>query len=212
MVVNKKTFILKKLIIPLLLAIYLLSTSSSCKKTPVTEFNKEFPNTIGTWWKYKVYDSINSQLDTITITIVGSAKLSNGETATIWQIKSLFNIVDTNYVYSGNNIVIDYHYKDASTLLKKYIFPLNIGSNWVNLNYADTSKVTLKNAINVIAGNFTESYLIKRDYKSFPGYNVFKEDEFFVPNVGVVKKSIFVITLGTLINQNWELVSYLKRQ
>ena len=74
---------MKKIIIPILLIAYLISTSSSCKKTPVIEFNKEFPNSIGTWWKYKVYDSVYNRLDTVMIRVISTTKLDNGDNATI---------------------------------------------------------------------------------------------------------------------------------
>jgi hypothetical protein len=209
MAVNKKTFIMKKLIIPLLLAIYLLSTSASCKKTPIIQFNKEFPNSIGTWWKYKVYDSIYNRLDTVTIRVIGNGKLDNGDDATIWAINSLLHGADTNYVTNKTDGIRIYPGKLISASPnKRYVFPLTVGNYWVTYNILDTNRVTEKGSISVIAGTFSDAYRIKRNTREFPGLYVIQEDEWFVPNIGMVYRNYGSFGTPGVESKIWELVSY----
>ena len=199
---------MKKLIIPLLLAIYLLSTSSSCKKTPVTEFNKEFPNTSGTWWKYKVYDSVTSTLDTITISVLGNSKLDNGMDVKIWQINSLnsYKPVDTNYVYSGPDGIKFYYNKSTQSFYKAYKFPLEVGKYWIGIQPQDTIRVISKGDITVPAGTFIDNYIIERRVRYIPNGSLY-EKEYFLPNIGVITR-VHQAFISWPFSQYWELVAY----
>lgn len=209
MAVNKKTSIMKKLILPILLITYLLSTSSSCKKTPIIQFNKEFPNSIGTWWKYKVYDSTYNRLDTVTIKVIGNGKSDNGDDATIWAINSLLNGAVTNYVTNkGDGIRIYPNELITAYPNKRYLFPFTVGSYWVTQNILDTNRVTEKGNINVIAGTFSEAYRIKRNTREPPGLYVIQEDEWFVPNIGMVHRNYGSYGTPGVESKVWELVSY----
>lgn len=200
---------MKKLIIPILLITYLLSTSSSCKKTPVIEFNKEFPNSIGTWWKYKVYDSIYNRLDTVTIKVIGNGKLDNGDDATIWASNSLLNGADTNYVTNKSDGIRIFNGKEVTAqVIKRYVFPLVVGNKWITQNILDTNRVTEKKTINVLAGTFSEAYRINRNTREPPGLYVIQEDEWFVPNVGMVYRNYGSYGTPGVESKIWELVSY----
>lgn len=200
---------MKKQIVHILLIIYLLSTSSSCKKTLIIQYNKEFPNSIGTWWKYKVYDSIYNRLDTVTIRVIANGKLDNGSDATIWAINSLLNGTDTNYVTNKSDGIRIYPNKLITAYPnKRYLFPLTVGSYWVTQNILDTNRVTEKGNINVIAGSFPEAYRIKRDTREPPGLYVIQEDEWFVPNIGMVYRNYGSYGTPGVESKVWELVSY----
>ena len=87
---KNKLKIMKKLFIPILFAFAILVQSNSCKKPkPTPVYNTEFQNNTGTWWKYKVYDSVYYQLDTVTINVLGNTKLNDGTDVSIWAIKSI---------------------------------------------------------------------------------------------------------------------------
>lgn len=201
---------MKKLLIPILFAITTLGQSNSCKKTPKMQptFNTEFPNNTGTWWKYKMYDSVNLQLDTITINVVGTTKLDDGTDVSIWAIYSLLNGKDTNYVSNKSDGIKIYHFKTTTaTPIKKYLFPLNVGSKWITYNILDTNQVTQQGSIAVIAGMFN-GYRINRDTRIPPGLNIIKEDEWFVPNIGMASRYFFSYSVTGLVSKKWELVSY----
>ena len=111
----------QKLLLSLLILTIFIQTNS-CKKTSIVAlYNTEFPNNIGTNWKYKVYDSINSILDTITIKIIGTTNLDNGDAASIWSINSLLNGTDTNYVTNKSDGIRIYPDKLLTASPKKNI-------------------------------------------------------------------------------------------
>lgn len=200
---------MKKSVVPLLLIIYLSSTSSSCKKSTTIPSPEEFPNSIGTWWKYKRYDSISNKLDTVIIRVISKEKLDNGDDATVWSINSLVNTVDTNYVsikYDGirifpNKLITAYP-------IKRYVFPLKVGNSWVTQNILDTNKITEKGAVSVSAGTFPEAYRINRNTREPPGLFIIKEDEWFVPKVGMVYRNYSSFGTPGVEHKVWELVSY----
>ena len=199
---------------PLLLfsffALLIISHSCSCNKDPVVQpvYNSEFPNSIGTWWKYKVFDSLTYILDTITIKVVGITKLSDGRDANIWQINSLYNQPDTNYVYSGSDGIKIYpNILPTAPITKQYVFPLLVGGYWRGQNVKDTNRVVSLETKNVIAGSFTNSYAITRGYYAFPQYAIISK-EYFGLNIGMLSWSIYLRNGGYISNQYWELVNY----
>lgn len=200
---------MKKIFYFILLMIYLVSTSSSCRKTPVIQLNSEFPDNIGTWWKYKVYDSNYHILDTVTIRVIGHSKLDDGENATIWAINSLWNGPDTNYVTSKSDGIRIYSGKlTTAPVIKRYVFPLEVGDKWITQNINDTNRVTEMGTISVLAGTFSNGYRIQRNTREPPGLFIIKEDEWFVPNVGMVYRDYGSYGTPGVVSKLWELVSY----
>ena len=209
---------MKKLIVPICLLLYIVSTSSSCKKSPTpitpTTYNLEFPNNIGTWWKYKMYDYILNAADTVTITVVGSTKLYDGTDVKIWKREFKFNSSPTDTVYVSNKSdgirIYDYTAFSFPNVppFKRYVFPLADGNYWPTRYTLDTNRVVLKGDTAVIAGNFTNAFKIVRD--SYVPYGEFiKEQEWFVPNIGMIYRLYSEINGGPYEGRSWELVSYL---
>ena len=179
------------------------------QKNPIIQYNKEFPNSVGTWWKYKVYDSIYNRLDTVTITVIGNGKLDNGDNATIWAINSLLHGADTNYVTNKNDGIRIYPGKlITASPNKRYVFPLTVGNYWVTYNILDTNRVTEKGSINVIAGTFSDAYRINRNTREPPGLYIIQEDEWFVQNIGMVYRNYGSFGTPGVEHELWELVSY----
>ncbi len=201
---------MKKFIFPSCLFFFIILTSQNCKKhnEPIL-YNTEFPNNIGTFWKYKVYDSISTINDTLTITIVGTTNLNDGKVVTIWQNKYQTRIpnTDTSYIYSGSEGIYFYFNKTIQSLYKIYKFPLTIGNYWLGNYVKDTIKVTSKSSINTLAGSFSETYTLTRTARFFPNGSLF-EQELFKPNIGLLT-SLQINNSGSYSNENWELFSYL---
>ena len=171
-------------------------------------YNTEFPNNIGTWWKYKVFDSLYYRLDTVTINVVGNTKLDDGTDVSIWAIKSLLNGNDTNYVSNKSDGIRIYKFKQASYgIIKKYLFPMTVGSKWITSNILDTNRVTQQGSISVIAGTFN-GYRVNRDTRIPPGLNIIKEEEWFVQNIGMVSRLYYTYDVTGIEHKKWELVSY----
>lgn len=200
---------MKRVLTFTLLIIYLFTTSSSCKKTKIFRYNIEFPDNVGTWWKYKVFDSIYYTLDTVTIRVIGIGKLDNGDITTIWAISSLLNGVDTNYVTDKMDGIRIFPGKlITAPVIKRYVFPLEVGNKWVTQNILDTNRVTERGSINVLAGTFSNGYRIQRNTREPPGLYVIQEDEWFVPNVGMVYRNYGSFGTPGVESKIWELVSY----
>ena len=204
---------MKKLLIPVLFAFAIILQSNSCNKpktTPTPVYNTEFPNNAGTYWKYKIFDSLNYQLDTVTINIVGKTKLNDSTDVSIWAINSLLNGTDTNFVSNKSDGIRIYHFRSdlAINPIKKYMFPLNVGNYWVTRYTIDTNRVTLQGSISILAGTFS-GYRINRNVLIPPGYNLIKEEEWFVHNIGMVSRYYLEIGSGYARKEKWELVSFL---
>lgn len=201
---------MKKDSLILIIGLLILASSNSCKKSdsPV-HFNPEFPTNIGSFWKYRLYYSINNRIDTITIKVLRQTNLDNGELASEWEITSLYDPISTRYVTNNNDgIRIYFNTITTSGPLKRYVFPLLLGNSWTTRYNIDTNKVTENGAVSVIAGSFANGYRIKRDVVIPPGYNPIKEDEWFVPNIGMVSRYYFEVGPGYIIKNKWELLNY----
>ena len=204
---------MKQLLTLTLFSFLILVFSYSCKKpkTIVREpvYNIEFPNKVGTFWKYKVYDSVGYNLDTVTVKIIGLTNLDNGDPVSIWEINSLYNPTELNYVSNKSDGIKIYKSKLLSASpYKKYLFPLSVGSKWITYNILDTNRVTQNALISVIGGTFSSAFRISRDVVIPPGYNPIKEDEWYVLNIGMVSRYYFEIGPGYIIKNKWELLNY----
>lgn len=201
---------MKQILIPILFAVTLLINATSCKKPKtIQSYNTEFPNNEGSWWKYKVYDSVYNQLDTVTINVLGKTKLVDGTDVSIWSIKSLINGNDTNYVSNKSDGIRIYPFNTQNApVIKRYLFPLNVGDKWITGNILDTNKVTLQGSITTLAGTFT-GFRINRNVVIPPGLNRIIEEEWFVPNIGMVSRYYNELSGGSGAVKKWELVSYL---
>ena len=183
--------------------------SNSCKKNSKTLYNTEFPNGIGTLWKYKVYDSVYNYFDTVFVKVVGFTQLITGEEVSMWQsIGIVSGNVDSVFVSSSSNGIIVYASRNANSIINKYVFPLHVGDKWLMQHYLDTNKVTVRASFTVPAGTFAEAYRINRMFNSLPGYNRTVEEEWFVPNVGIVSRYLNIISQGYVSNTKWELIDY----
>ncbi len=202
---------MKKLLIPILFSVTILLQSSSCKKPksdPIKPvYNKEFPNNTGTFWKYKIYDSIYNIVDTLTVIVGSDTKLNNGLETRIWETKSWYhNTTDTDFVNSSAEGIKIYENRFSTNFKKNYVFPLAVGKTWVGSFTGEVYTVSSKNLVVLIAGTFNDCFNIKRNWR-FSSQQV-KESEWFLPNLGLIKKSIDEIDLGYFNNQEWELYSY----
>jgi hypothetical protein len=169
--------------------------------------NSDFPNTINSYWKYTLYDSGTSTLDTVIVTVSHVGYLDDFTPATAWAFVSYSRGPDTDYVTTNGDVKI-HRYNSYNTIKKRYVFPLAVGNKWITQNQLDTNYVTEQNSITVIAGTFSGAYRIQRNTNIPYGLNRIIEDEWFVPGVGMVKRMYKEMGQGAYFNQLWELVSY----
>ncbi len=200
---------MKKLLIPISIISIFFLTSQSCKKHKTEEvYNAEFPNNVGTFWKYRVYDYSSNNLDTVTITVIGNTNLDNGDAVNIWENKSLFNPVTYNYVSNKSDGIRIYKNKLTSALpIKKYVFPLQVSNIWLTQNSLDTNRVIAKKDTTILGNLYNNCFKINRN--TFIPYGQYiKETEFFLPDIGMIYRNYDEINSGPVESMVWELISY----
>lgn len=83
----------------------------------------EFPTSIGSQWKYAVYDSLAQQRDTLVVTILGRTVLPGDIPAFIWQF-AYRSRIDTQYVSTLADTVRFYTSSFDEWSQPNYVFPL----------------------------------------------------------------------------------------
>ena len=178
----------------------------------------DFPNKIGDTWLYLVNDttvnqSANSRTAsqyTMTVTIVDSMTMPDGEKANVW-VYSYPGGADTSYVFKTGDTLrfTDIHDPNISLYSRQYVFPLILQHSW---HYTEPSlwQVTVTDQSDVIVGQnrFDSSYHIQGT-GGMPDAS-FTVDEWTEKKVGTVKR--YFNPNGFLINTihviSWSLISY----
>jgi len=188
---------------------------STCRRSemPTPLYNTEFPNNTGTWWKYKMYDYLFNRHDTVTITVVGDSKLYDGTDVKVWKREFMFNSSPNDTVYVSNQSdgirMYDFTARTFAHVqpYKRYFFPLAVGSFWPTRYTLDPNRVVLKGDTTVLAGTFTGAYKIVGDSRIIYGQFI-REQEWFIPNIGMIYRFYDEINGGPSESRKWELVSY----
>jgi hypothetical protein len=165
----------------------------------------DYPNKLGSWWIYSVYDSLQSQFDTVSVSIIDTTRMADNKKVFVWLYKSKM-ISDTSYVNIQNDTVTIFEKLYSAIPLAKYIFPLQVGNKWIRYrNTVDSIEVVSKDTIYVAAGDFNSAFLIKEDWWS---PNVYVHIlTWLVPRVGIVKQ-IKHISGFDFERTSWELIDY----
>ena len=177
----------------LFIVFLIIAMGSACKKeltenAPVITYGKDFfPNEIGNEWVYEVYDSMTSKQYDVTIRIVGRTAFTQNVDAKVWTFKYPDKI-DTNYVVTDNNVVKIYA-RDKFERKDTYVLPLVVNATWLGSWIYDKYQVIGRDSISVNKIHFIEAFNIKENAVS---HNFIRtKDEWFVPNLGMVKKYRF---------------------
>lgn len=178
-----------------------ISVFTGCKKDNITKESPDFPMSVGSYWKYQMYDSLQHKYDTIAIKVVSSTIKSN-KTVFIWQFSDNKNsISDSLYVVSSSNSVSFYKDSSLTNLKWQYKLPLKVGESWT-INENDNYKVMSNEKVDV----YSSSFKLSSDLQSF-NYTL-KETTWIVDNIGIVMMNIYEFNLGPTKNQTWHLLSY----
>lgn len=191
----------------LLLAITLFS---ACRKDDhALALQNEFPNQVGNHWVYR-FSGYPENTDSIFVDIIGTSRLPNGESATIWTTK-FATFTDTSYVTSTAHEAVFYPSPCWSctptmpTPKLRYVFPLQVGNQWLSAGVGgDTIKVLSQSSVLVGKTGYTAYVLTKTRQ---PAVNASTQDTlWFVPSVGMVRLQQREYNLGPLPgNGTWEL-------
>jgi hypothetical protein len=205
--------------------VFLFTTVLAACQKEVIKPNKEaseyFPNKVGNYWEYVVYDSSEargipysnySRNYTVKINITGIKKLADGIDAAVWVYEYPWGN-DTNYVRITQDTVKVFDKSRTETIyglkfpLKIFLLPFQDGQQWDGkLLWID--KYTSNSVSNIISnGNtFTDSFLI---FHHNEGPNIECNDYYwFKPKIGLIKKNEHQYNLGPLNIQSWQLKTY----
>jgi hypothetical protein len=155
----------------------------------------DFPVSVGSWWKYKRQDGLTGQFDTILVSMADrSERTLTFSDTTLTQTVSIM----------ADTVLCTGIYPDAMS-----IFPLSVGSNWVNESNNSADTVISVSAVPVPAGAFDDTYQIRRRWSC--GENCLAvHNEWSVRGVGAIKLSLqqYDSVEGTQIDEMWELIEY----
>ncbi len=176
-----------------------------------------FPQKVGNKWKYKVSDQAGTVTDTITIEIVGTTTLQNGEPASVWVYSGVGYIypypyirIDTLYLVTRGDTLVYYHQNNPDPLLG-YIVPFQVGDSLV-ITWNNTVTVLGKNSISIDIGTFQDTYQMSHLIRAFePGWWDFRSYNWIVPRVGLVKMDLqewYYSPPPSYFDEHWELIWY----
>lgn len=173
-----------------------------CSKSPSQQRQSQglFSNSTGNTYVYSVVDSNKHSTYNVLVSIVGTAKLQNGDQASVWVYKYPSS-VDTNYVTSNADSTIMYN-SSKTGILNMYFYPFVIGKQWINAWKSDVKQVASITNIVLPSGTFSGCFNLTEEGYS-PNYYI-KRNEIVSPLVGLLKQ-----TVKDFHNyQVWSLVSY----
>ena len=174
-----------------------------------------FPNSVGDYWEYYVYDSsaFNGIPEyTVKVSITNTQKLVDGKDATVWQYQYPWGN-DTNYVRTVGDTIKVYDKFRTETIrglefpLKIFLIPFQDGQRWNGkLLYVDTSYVSSKPIIKTKFYVFDSCFKI---YHHYLGPNLeFKDEYWFRANIGMIQIHYNDYSLGPIKAQLWQLKKY----
>ncbi len=198
--------------IKLLLVGFLLSTCHKDTTRPNKEAAEYFPNKVGNYWEYEVYDSTSVKKYVVSISISSKQKLIDNGDAFLWEYRYPWGN-DTNYFRIVGDTVKVYDKFRIETInglqfpLKIFIIPFQEEQRWNGkLLGIDSSHVTLQSSITTSFGTFTNGFNI---YHHYQGPNIdYNENYYFIPKVGMVKIFYSHYDLGPTTKILWQLKKY----
>ena len=169
-----------------------------------------FPLSLGSIWRYAIYDSIKHRADTVVVSIIDSTALSDGVPAAVWQY-AYSHSVDTQYVAQSGDSILVYRSPDVRSLSMVLVLPLEVGRQWTSSPPA-SMKVTAREKVDVPGGSFARALRVEQH--PFIGNFYGGTTYWFVPDVGLVRmRRAWMDTMADdRVNIVWELLSFERRQ
>lgn len=165
-----------------------------------------FPMSLGSTWKYAVYDSIAHTADTVVVSIIDSTALSDGTTAAVWKY-AYRRSVDSQYVTRAGDSIMVYRSPDVRSLSMILALPLEVGREWIT-SPPGTMKIVAKEKVHPPAGSFANALRVEQH--PFIGNFYGGTTYWFVPDVGLVRmhRSWMDTMADNSVNTVWELLSF----
>lgn len=207
---------LNRMIIQIFLIGILLSSCHKDTIKPNVKASEYFPNTIGDYWEYDVYDSTSNYPEVkkyaVRVRIQGIKKLIDGIDAYIWQYEYPWGN-DTNYlrIIDDTIKIFDLVYsrtiRDLQFPRNIFLIPFQDEQRWNGKLLAiDSSHVVFQSAISTLSESFTNGFKI---YRHYLGPNLeYNDSYYFVPQIGMVKIYYDHYSLGPRFKILWQLKKY----
>ena len=171
-----------------------------------------FPNNIGSWWQYEVFDSLTITTSTALVTVLDSTVIQHGDSFTVWSV--VFSDRSAPSFTRIANDTITVTLSSFGSRKEQFVLPLTIGSKWNGvLELNDSSEVISVGEVATRAGTFSNVVEISRKWvDGFEG-NGARNMTFIAPNVGIVRQvEIVYVNPGsgpfTAVHTLWELLAY----
>jgi hypothetical protein len=208
-----------KIPIALTVSILFIFFLNACSKEVIknnSQASSYFPNLVGDYWEYNVYDSTEfqgtSRNYTVKVSIVGVKKLLDNQDAAIWQYQYPWGN-DTNYVrIIGDTVkifdlVCSRYLEDLSYPRKIFLLPFKNEESWDGkLLYHDSYFVSFKPSLVTQFNSYDSCFQIHYHYS---GPNMDSNDDYwFKPNVGMVMIHYNDYNFAPITTRLWQLKDY----
>ncbi len=176
----------------------------SCNEDAVSPSgrNYEIPSTVGSYWKYTVYDSSTTEHDTVEVSIISSVGFFEGK-VTHWTFFNTKTADTTKVVFSGDSTdAALYSFSQKYRLL--VLSPLREGMQY-NSIYGPMQVQTIENVTNEFKF-FTDCYRIYNPVVTSSEVNI--TTYWIKPGIGIVKAHRS--SIGGQLEQEvyWDLIDY----
>jgi hypothetical protein len=177
---------------------------------------QQLPSQVGMLWKYQVYDSLTQTTDTVWVSVTEGRPSIPELTVFVWRMywTARDSVVWRDISFRGDTVEI---YTDTvqtePDLLEWFVFPLEVGREWVLPYGVDTSRVAEVGTIRVPAGTFSSAARVERVWDTdFEGGGNWSTT-WVARNVGIVSRHFFSQFnpgggVEVTMNQTWKLYDY----
>jgi hypothetical protein len=176
-----------------------------------------FPNMIGSQWKYAISGITGSLItrdttgippDTVTVTVVDSLRLSDGELALEWRYHFLHDFYANYVVTRGDSIFFTSSMNSPSSEDLRLIFPLSDGNSWSS-GCCYSVEVYADNEIPVPPDTTLKGFDIVQTDSQPNSYETIEHR--FIPHIGFVQVNIrthCTVCSPGFSNTTWKLLNY----
>jgi hypothetical protein len=152
----------------------------------------------------------------MTIKVVETTTLPNGELATIWVYDGTsqifpYSIIDTLYLVTRGDTLVNYvSLQNIQTPFLGYIVPLSIGDKWTSPGWWwMKASVLEKVPLSINIGTFQEVYKVEHLIPGFTPISGFLSYNWIIPYLGLVKMDLFEPDRPPFYSEeHWELFWY----
>jgi hypothetical protein len=170
-----------------------LAALAACGGATAPEGRQAFPNDVGRRWRYAVYDSLDTRLDTATVSITGTIGLPGlpenpPAYGTLWVVE-LRGRRDSLIVRENGADFTMTSFSDAPRLFDWLRFPLVVGTWWNGESSGWTDSVTTSSLLAIPGSSRTVVTFTVLTRWASPSFASARYEIELVPGVGMIAMS-----------------------